>query len=790
MAAVEYKTTNEIWAPEDTVVSATASIARTFATTNAGKLAEFAAALGLRADELEGLKIDIPEHQPSNEQLELMREGKYEECTRAISAQKARDGFTIAGKDITVEDSGLYLAALKGLPGPSIKDWCKTGTLEELCTIAKAKQNPEASFVVAFSYYAGTGEVQTRSAVIHGFIAESPRGREGYGFDPIFIPDPEQQQSLFPGKGVRTYAEMSAEEKAQLSPRVMAINKMATERFEVPPAPPIIRVPTKTLSIARHDFQDPVPGEHVTRVTGACRSHVADRIARIRSEISDPEACRRLVLEGELPERVLDNDVPRIRSRMREFKPSHLRVFTADCAAQILANEVMRMELINHPLRLEAQLRTERLGYVPVRQKRVKVLDRLRENGEASTFDDFKLGYEGASTENTNLERIVGIMIQGLWTYSSTKQTTLFTCGSSVPSMNSAHAIATGAICGAQMFAPCDSYWTKAEAQDTLIKASFAALENHPFFRVGRFKDVILSNGQTVAQRVLERGKRLIGATLKARETEIAERTETLLNLGVQSFRPYEAGVTRTLQGSVRVMTAAHPGADMVIYAGQVGSVRQARECVEAGAHSLIVGIGDGDLCTTADVAATAADNPGRVYELVRANLGVPIGADGGVGSRASVAAALGAAFRIRAGALAGGTLSLRLVKMASSDGHEHIYDATAGEASAITKLRANQVDALGEPMNVEGTSAREPFDPRSPDMARRLWEDMAGIAKSIRFSGHNRDTLMALIHAPEPDVRILTQNAIRKGSPHPANGERDEMPVLIKPQFEELFKV
>lgn len=773
--------TQQLWpAADEQPVMPTATPLR-FATTNPGKLAEIAGFLNVPAETLEGIQVELPELHPSSALYDRMRSGAYEECTRAIAAQKARDAFIIQGKDVTVEDSGLYLVGLKGLPGPCIKDWCTPEGLKALTS-----QGGQASFVVAFAYFSGRGEPQIRSAAIDGLIAPEPRGTEGFGFDSIFIPSPKRQAELWPDLAYRTYGEMSAEEKRKISPRSLALQQMADQPFEAPPVLPSVRIPVAALRSVRDDFQTPVPENHREVVERACNQHISDRLQRIRSDMKSLSARIQLVYEGELPERILDSHSPHAKALIRNFDNRDLYAFTVESATSILTNGVLRMELINHPMRLEAQLRVENNGFVPVRGKHVPALDYFATRNRATTFDDFKLGYEGGLDERRNLERIIGIMTQGLWTWSSTKLVTGFTVGSSVPAMNSAFAMAEGALCGNLMFAPVDSFWANPEAQTAMLAMAHHFIESHPFLEVGRFNGVKLSNGETVEEFVKQRAHRLIGATLKARENEIAERTEQLLSHGVTVFRPYEAGVTRTLQASLRAMTSAHRGVDMVTYAGQVGSVEQAKQCIEAGAHALIVGIGDGDLCTTADVAAIAADNPQLVYQLVKANLGVPIGADGGVGSRAPVAAALGAAFRIRAGALAGGTLSLRLVKVSAPDAAGQYFDPTAGEASAMTKLRGSQVDALGEPMNVEGTSAREFFEPNSPHIPRRIWDEMAGIAKALRF--HGNDSLLELMHTPEPRVLSLTPNAIRKGSSHPAARESRDMPVYHQAEFVPLL--
>jgi XTP/dITP diphosphohydrolase len=55
---------------------------------------------------------------------------------------------------------------------------------------------------------------------VDGAIAESPRGDEGFGYDPVFVPD---------GGGGRTFAEMSVPEKATVSHRGRALRRLVAE---------------------------------------------------------------------------------------------------------------------------------------------------------------------------------------------------------------------------------------------------------------------------------------------------------------------------------------------------------------------------------------------------------------------------------------------------------------------------------------------------------------------------------------------------------------------------------
>ena len=67
--------------------------------------------------------------------------------------------------------------------------------------------------------YAGTGNARSRgtSSERDGHITEKPQGTDGFGYDPIFMPDGYD----------RTFAQMTAEEKNNISHRGLAVEKLA-----------------------------------------------------------------------------------------------------------------------------------------------------------------------------------------------------------------------------------------------------------------------------------------------------------------------------------------------------------------------------------------------------------------------------------------------------------------------------------------------------------------------------------------------------------------------------------
>jgi XTP/dITP diphosphohydrolase len=105
---------------------------------------------------------------------------------------KAHFGRTICEPDVWVlgEDSGLSLDALGGRPGIISARWASdpiARALEELGGTADRKGRYVCELVCfspGLAEFRGTG-------VLEGRIAEEPRGTEGFGYDPIFIPDGE-----------------------------------------------------------------------------------------------------------------------------------------------------------------------------------------------------------------------------------------------------------------------------------------------------------------------------------------------------------------------------------------------------------------------------------------------------------------------------------------------------------------------------------------------------------------------------------------------------------------------
>lgn len=118
------------------------------------------------------------------------------------------------------DDSGLIIEALNGEPGVysaryAGKQRSDEDNINKVLHKLGVEENRKAKFVTVIALY-WKNKLITFQGEIKGTINYSPKGNNGFGYDPIFVPENYEQ----------TFAEMSLEEKSLLSHRAAAISKM------------------------------------------------------------------------------------------------------------------------------------------------------------------------------------------------------------------------------------------------------------------------------------------------------------------------------------------------------------------------------------------------------------------------------------------------------------------------------------------------------------------------------------------------------------------------------------
>lgn len=181
-----------------------------FATNNAHKLTEVGAVLGTGYRLLTprdcGVTEEIPETQPTIEGNAL---------------QKARYLYERTGRDCFADDTGLEVEALGGAPGVHSARYATDGhdfaaNNRLLLKNLEGQANRRARFRTVIALIV-RGEEHLFEGVVEGRIVEAPRGTEGFGYDPLFLPDGHD----------KTFAEMDAGEKNFISHRGRAVRRLA-----------------------------------------------------------------------------------------------------------------------------------------------------------------------------------------------------------------------------------------------------------------------------------------------------------------------------------------------------------------------------------------------------------------------------------------------------------------------------------------------------------------------------------------------------------------------------------
>lgn len=182
-----------------------------FATNNAHKLEEIQAILGDRFDLLSLKDINCTE--------ELPETGDTLEANSLQKAQYLYDHYQV---NCFADDSGLEVYALGGEPGVDSAHYAgpqrsHTDNVNLLLKNLVDKTDRSAQFRTVITLIQN-GEVTQFEGSIKGQIISELRGSEGFGYDPIFVPEEYQT----------TFAEMSLAEKGKISHRARAFEKLVS----------------------------------------------------------------------------------------------------------------------------------------------------------------------------------------------------------------------------------------------------------------------------------------------------------------------------------------------------------------------------------------------------------------------------------------------------------------------------------------------------------------------------------------------------------------------------------
>ena len=136
------------------------------------------------------------------------------------ASQKTNFIYKLKGIDCFSDDTGLEVDALNGAPGVYSARYAgenknDSNNLKKLLKELDGEKNRKARFKTVVSLILNNKEYLFEG-IINGNIAFEPKGSNGFGYDPVFVP----------GGYTKSFAQLDSEEKNMISHRALAIKKL------------------------------------------------------------------------------------------------------------------------------------------------------------------------------------------------------------------------------------------------------------------------------------------------------------------------------------------------------------------------------------------------------------------------------------------------------------------------------------------------------------------------------------------------------------------------------------
>ena len=182
---------------------------------NAGKVEEIIDLLiPFGIDVVSAAELDLPEPEETGTTFE------------ANAELKARAAVAGSGLPALADDSGLAVVALNGDPGIYSARWAGPArdfglAMQKVEDALAGTDDRRAYFVSCLCLAWPDGHCETLIGEVHGALVWPPRGTQGFGYDPMFLPNGE----------TRTFGEIPLAEKQGISHRAVAFRKLVDACF-------------------------------------------------------------------------------------------------------------------------------------------------------------------------------------------------------------------------------------------------------------------------------------------------------------------------------------------------------------------------------------------------------------------------------------------------------------------------------------------------------------------------------------------------------------------------------
>lgn len=170
-----------------------------FATSNKDKARE--------AEEILGYPVEIQK---------LALDEIQSDSLEVVVRKKVIDAYTLVKRPVIVDDVGVYVDVWNGFPGPFIKFVEQNNTNDLLLYMMRNETNRNVQIVSAIGFCDGK-RTEIFFGEKNGRLSIESRGTNGWGFDPVFIPQGYD----------KTWAEMGSEMKNSMSHRKASLERLS-----------------------------------------------------------------------------------------------------------------------------------------------------------------------------------------------------------------------------------------------------------------------------------------------------------------------------------------------------------------------------------------------------------------------------------------------------------------------------------------------------------------------------------------------------------------------------------
>jgi XTP/dITP diphosphohydrolase len=186
-----------------------------FMTGNVGKVREAKHALEPLGFEVKQLIVEGVEiSEPQCDDLEIVARSKL---------QQAQAHLPHPDDALMVEDAGLFVDALDGFPGVYSAYVLKTLGCNGMLKLMEGNNNRNAEFQAVAALLLD-GDVFISRGVCQGVLAAKASGEDGFGFDPIFVPNDLEREGIVHATNGLTFADVDLSIKENFSHRRKALD--------------------------------------------------------------------------------------------------------------------------------------------------------------------------------------------------------------------------------------------------------------------------------------------------------------------------------------------------------------------------------------------------------------------------------------------------------------------------------------------------------------------------------------------------------------------------------------